>query len=745
MALSSLQRLLKKSRPLPRSARRHTLALEALEGRTVLSFLPAFPVTVDPRAVTVTASFSAGTLRVVGSEQDDTIVVSRDAAGTILVNGGAVTIQGGPATVANTSLILLNGGAGSDSLVLDETCGALPLARLDGGSGNDVLVGGSAGDVIDGAGGDDMLSGGAGNDTFVWSPGDASDVVEGRGGSDTLVFGGSDLSEKFNLSASGNRVLFTRDIGNVTLDLSGIEAIELNAAGGADSITVGDLSGTDVSAVNLDLGPPTDGAADAVTVNGTDQNYTIDLRIAPLSVEGLHALVTLNNFVGATDSLTINAGGGDDTVVASSILAGAVKLTEDGGAGNDTLVGSRGNDTLIGGDGDDVILGFRGNDVALMGAGNDTFEWDQGDGSDTVEGQSGRDTMLFNAGNDAENFDLSASGDHVRFRRTLAGGATVTMDLDAVEQVDLSARGGADTIVVNDLSATGLTALNLDLDSALGEGTGDGAIDSVVVNGTDRDDAIQIAAFDNGARITGAGLLPLVNITGAEGANDTLTVNTLGGNDVVDASSLPAGLIGLSVNLGDGQGVVAKTSTTLSTSSATTVFGPPVALTATVTSAGGVPTGTVTFLDGTIVLGTVQVNAAGQAPLAVSLGVGRHTLTASFVATGGFTASMGVADVTVNRAATTTALLASANPAVVGRAVRFMARIRGPVGAGTPTGTVTFFVGKKVVARVTLDASGQARFTRSFSRSSRFSIRAAYSGDAHFATSSQSLTERVKR
>ena len=55
MALSWLHRLLKKSRPLSRSAQRRTLTLEALEDRTVLSFLPAvtFPVGVLPRAVTV--------------------------------------------------------------------------------------------------------------------------------------------------------------------------------------------------------------------------------------------------------------------------------------------------------------------------------------------------------------------------------------------------------------------------------------------------------------------------------------------------------------------------------------------------------------------------------------------------------------------------------------------------------------------------------------------------------------------
>src|SRR5262245_52367475 len=55
MALSWLQRLLKKSRPLSRSVRRPTVTLEALEDRTVPSFLPpvTFPAGVNPRTVTV--------------------------------------------------------------------------------------------------------------------------------------------------------------------------------------------------------------------------------------------------------------------------------------------------------------------------------------------------------------------------------------------------------------------------------------------------------------------------------------------------------------------------------------------------------------------------------------------------------------------------------------------------------------------------------------------------------------------
>jgi hypothetical protein len=80
---------------------------------------------------------------------------------------------------------------------------------------------------------------------------------------------------------------------------------------------------------------------------------------------------------------------------------------------------------------------------------------------------------------------------------------------------------------------------------------------------------------------------------------------------------------------------------------------------------------------------------------------------------------------------------------VVGQAVTFTVTVSDPTGSGTPTGTVTFFVGSKAVASVTLDANGQAHIRRSFARTGRFTIRAVYSGDANYAASSQSLTEQV--
>src|SRR5262249_52957720 len=87
----------------------------------------------------------------------------------------------------------------------------------------------------------------------------------------------------------------------------------------------------------------------------------------------------------------------------------------------------------------------------------------------------------------------------------------------------------------------------------------------------------------------------------------------------------------------------AATTTTLRTSTATAVFGQSETLTATVNSSAGTPTGNVTFLDGNTVLGTAQLNAAGQATLARALGVGNHALTASFAGTGNFANSASVA------------------------------------------------------------------------------------------------------
>ena len=93
-------------------------------------------------AVTAFFNPSTGVLTVMGDNLDNTITVSRNAAGNILVNGGAVAILGGTPTVANTGLMQIFGMSGQDTLSLDEANGALPRAHLYGGDGNDSLRGG---------------------------------------------------------------------------------------------------------------------------------------------------------------------------------------------------------------------------------------------------------------------------------------------------------------------------------------------------------------------------------------------------------------------------------------------------------------------------------------------------------------------------------------------------------------------------------------------------------------------------
>ena len=671
----------------------------------------AFLALTSTASAAVTASFSpgTGTLMVFGDGLDNTITVSRNAAGQILVNGGAVAVRGGTATVANTALIQVFGQAGQDQVTLSEANGALPAALLFGGAGNDVLTGGSGNDqlfgqsgndtllgkggfdllfggadddtltggdaddqvfgeagndrmiwnpgddtdlneggadtdtvevnggngdetftatangtrvrfdrltpapfsidigtseklvlnanggndsfsatgnlaaliainvdggtgedtilgsngndvllsgdgddFVDGQQGNDVASLGVGNDVFQWDPGDGNDTIEGQDGTDTMLFNGSAASESFQASANGGRLLFTRNLGNIVMDGNDVEVIDLNALGNVDTLTVNDLSGTDVVEINSDLagtlgGAAGDGQADMIVVNGTNGNDVIDIVGAgtSASVLGLAARVNVSNAEGANDSLVVNALDGDDAVTATTLPAGVIKLTTDGGAGDDSLLGSQGADVFLGGSGNDVVFGDNGNDRALMGAGDDSFQWNPGDGNDTLEGQDGVDTMLFFGANIGENIDVSADGGRVLFFRNVA---SVTMDLDDVESIDFRALGGADNIVVGDLSGTDVTSNRLDLRGP--DGGGDGAADGITVNGTQGPDVF--GAVGNAGGINVSGLSAATSISFAEQANDRLTLNGLGGDDVVDATSLAADGIQLAMNGGLG-------------------------------------------------------------------------------------------------------------------------------------------------------------------------------------------------
>jgi Ca2+-binding RTX toxin-like protein len=469
--------------------------------------------------------------------------------------------------IGTTENLVLNMGGGDDVFTAGNGLASLISLTVDGGDGNDTitggdgndtLIGGNGNDVITGGRGNDTLLGGSGDDTFIWNPGDGSDTVEGQDGTDTLVFNGANVNEKISITANHGRVKFARDVGNITMDLNGIEHIDFNALGGADNISVGDLTGTGVTQVAIDLaGAPGsgvgDGAADSVTVNGTNSSDNIQVAGAggSVTVAGLPATVTLAGSEGANDQLIVDGGAGNDVITAAGLAAGVIGLTIDGGAGNDTITGSAGNDTLIGGDGNDTVTGGRGNDVAFLGNGNDTFIWNPGDGSDVVEGQAGTDTLVFNGANVNENIDISANGPRARLFRDVGN---VTMDLNGIEHIQLATLGGADTVTVNDLTGTDVKQVAIDLSATPGSGQGDGVADTVTVNGTAGDDRISVVS--SGSSVVVNGLAAQVTINGIDASLDQLVINGGAGNDIINASGLHAGQINLTINGGDGNDTI---------------------------------------------------------------------------------------------------------------------------------------------------------------------------------------------
>jgi Ca2+-binding RTX toxin-like protein len=249
---------------------------------------------------------------------------------------------------------------------------------------------------------------------------------------------------------------------------------------------------------------------------------------------------------GDVDAIKIRMGNGRDSVRiddANGAFTDAIPTTIAGGNGDDTLNGGLGVETFSGGNGDDLVDGGRGNDRADLGRGDDTFQWDPGEGSDSIEGQSGSDRMLFNGaqGPGAETVTMTANGGRLIFFRQPGN---VTMSTDDVEIVDFNALGGPDSITVNDLSGTDVTQSNLDLAAALGGNAPDGQLDSVVVNGTDGVDDINVAGNGSGADVTG--LATAVSIKHAD-PTDSVVVNTLAGADNVHVAGV-AGVLDVLVN-----------------------------------------------------------------------------------------------------------------------------------------------------------------------------------------------------
>ena len=267
-----------------------------------------------------------------------------------------------------------------------------------GGAGTDVVFAGNGKDTVIGQTGNDVAFLGAGNDRFIWNNGDGSDFINGGAGYDTTEVNGADgAGDEFELTQENGQAIFDRlNLGLFTLTNESIEKFKINGQGGDDSLTVGDLTGSDVK---------------KVVFSGGDGNDVLDAR---------------------ESSTEIKARGGD---------------------GDDLLQGGSAEDTFFGGAGNDIVVGQRGNDTADLGAGDDRFIWNNGDGSDLIKGGLGFDVTEVNGADGAgDEFDLAQVDGQAIFNRLNLGLFTLTNE--EIEQFEINGQGGDDSLTVGDLTGS---------------------------------------------------------------------------------------------------------------------------------------------------------------------------------------------------------------------------------------------------------------------------------------------------
>ena len=435
------------------------------------SSLVLFGLAADPAFASYKAQVQNGVLQITGDSASDKLALLRDGTALAVDVGedgtvdfrfdastfSAINVQAGDGDdtvdgsngIAGFGPLTINGGPGNDT--------------IRGGDGDDTLLGGNGNDTIDGNRGNDVAIGGGGNDTFIWDPGDGSDTLEGQGGADTMDFNGSNAAENIDVSANGTRVRLFRDVANITMDLNGIEALNLRTLGSADTVNVHNLTGTGLTTATVDLAAfdgTGDGSADNVNVIGTDgaDNATVGGTGGVVAVTGLGETVHVSG-AEAADGVGVDTLGGNDTITNSVLTPGPASINVDGGADSDTTTyngtaaadsigianngtavatfattsstglqntsnvenlvinGQAGDDTVTGqngiaslthltingGDGNDTLGGGDGDDALMGGNGNDTIDGNRG--TDTAIGGGGNDTFVWDPGDGSDTLE----------------------------------------------------------------------------------------------------------------------------------------------------------------------------------------------------------------------------------------------------------------------------------------------------------------------------------------------------
>ena len=429
-----------------------------------------------------------------------------------------------------------------------------PVGGVDGGAGNDLLMGDEGDDLIDGGAGNDTLFGGDDDDTLIGGDGDdqltggeGKDNISGGAGKDT-IFGGTDGDEVdggaggFNADPALNTDDDTLDLTGLNFRLRDLEP-DSNGNGQNGTVDLYNADGTSAGSFKFTEIENIIGEEMAGPVDGLDSGE--DMAPGYTDAQG--------DQIDGTDGIndTIFGNGGDDT-----IDSGLGDDTVDGGSGDDTFTLTDGvdNDVIIGGESgetdgdvidstavdDDLTVTFTDKEEGTLTNGSGTTEFSEierlelGGGDDTVTGSGGDENVLTGDGNDVVN---AGGGDD-----TIDGqGGNDTIDGGKYDDSLIGGDGndslvggeGDDVLIGNKPGAIGVpdtdvplvskpfdqdTNPNDDKDTLIGgagNDTIDGGDDADYIDGGDDDDVIE-GGIDNDTIYGGSGNDTITDVQGAD-------------------------------------------------------------------------------------------------------------------------------------------------------------------------------------------------------------------------------------
>ena len=222
------------------------------------------------------------------------------------------------------------------------------------------------------------------------------------------------------------------------------------------------------------------------------------------------------------------------------------------------------------------------------------------------------------------------------------------------------------------------------------------------------------------------------------GTNETFTVKLSNISSNATFANLQTTESATGTILPSGSTGTTGTTVTLSASPTTAAFGAPVVFTAIVSGSGGTPTGTVTFYNGTTVIGSSTLDANGTATLtSTSLPVGTDNCTAVYSGDTKFsTSKSNTVVVTITGAVqkgSSITLVANPTSGGIGSAITLTATVSGT--GGTPTGQVQFLDNGTLIGTGTVNGSGKAVLVTTTLPLGSDSLVAKYLGSGAFTAS----------